>query len=437
VDPCADRARRTGALLLFACLLLEAGGGAAQPPDRAIEFDDLGLTVPVDVSPRSCALTSLAATTADAAALVYNPAGLARVKRITTTLALSGRRAEVGTRYNGETLTHASGRYGLQFVGGAVPQAAVRGSFVPAAAIYRAFVSDLDVEYAGYNELDRRDDDFLLQQDGSTFAFAIGMGIDLADAVSIGLSLFALEGGFDALRQFNYRDRDPAATTHTYVVEDLSGDLNGVGGRIGLQFFAHRHLQLGVNFTTPTILDAHVDQTREETQWVQNDVGTSTRTTSSVSTRYQLPYRIEGAVAVPWGAWLVAGEVGVADWGSAVIDGQRLLLANGNTVLGRVVAWRAGLEWTAARWPVRLRLGAARSPFATRYLQTDRIDNDALEPQSRETPAMSYSAGGGVLLRERVSIDASLTVSSGERGSEHTGDRREWSQVLIQGSYWF
>jgi hypothetical protein len=424
-------------LVMAALAALMAQSARAQTVDRAIEFDDLGFTGTVETSARAAGLSAFIATAGDATALVYNPAGLARARRINGALTFGARAAEMTTRYDGAESAHNADRAGLGFCGAAVPVPVVRGSFVPAAAVYRAFVSDLGITYAGYNEGDDRDDHYRLEQSGSTFAFALGAGVDLSAALSAGAAIFFLEGGFESLRQFDYRSRDPQNTVHTYVLDDITGDVGGIGGRVGLAFFAHDHLQVAVNFTTPTLVNVDVEQAREITRQVDNDVGTFERVTTTTSTEYRIPQRIDASVAVPWGSWLACAQVGITSWEQAAIDQQRLLMENAEPVLDRGLEWRAGVEWTVPSLPLRLRAGAALLPFATRYLQGDRVDNDRLEKQTGDDAPLAWSAGAGVLLRASIGIDASFTSTSGSRASASIVDARASSEFLLQGSYWF
>jgi hypothetical protein len=304
-------------------------------------------------------------------------------------------------------------------------------------AVYRAFVADLGISYEGYNAPDDRDDRYRLEQNGSTFAFALGAGVDLAPLLSAGASVFLLEGGFGSLRQYDYRARDPQNTTHTFVLEDATGDVGGIGARIGLDFFAHEHLHVGVTFTTPTLVNVEVEQTREVTRQVDNNLGSFERSTTTESTRYRIPQRVDASVAVPWAAWRVCAQVGFTAWDEAAIDDRRLLTPDARAVLDAAPEWRAGVEWTVPGLPVRVRAGAARLPFATRFLQGDRVDNDRLESVTSESAPIAWSAGAGVLLRGWIGVDASFSHASGERGSTSIGDERAWTVFLLQGSCWF
>jgi hypothetical protein len=410
---------------------------APTPPERAIEFEDLGLSRPPEISARGAGLSGFVATTTDLTALINNPSLLCRIKQRTPMLGMSHEAQEIITTYSGVSSGLTSDRSGLQFVGAAAAIPVFQGSLVPAIAVYRAIVSDLDLAYEATRPAELRSDAFRLQQSGTTYAFAAGFGIDLASVISAGISVSALEGGYQTLRQTHTHSESASAAVDDYVVDDIDGDLDGFVAHIGVILYAHPHAHIAVNVTTPSVINGSTNQTRETTHIVENSTGTTVRTTSSSSAEYLVPYRIDGGIAIPWGAWLVGLQAGSCDWTAAAIDGQRLRLQNGAAVLGRTVDYRAGVEWTAPSWPLRLRAGVAQLPFAPRYLQSDRIDNDQIEAVTSESAPLRYSFGAGIALKQTILIDASFTHTHGERSTQSFSETRNQSQLIIEGSYWF
>ncbi len=431
-----ERRRHFLSWMLTAVWLVATGTAHAQAPDRAIEFEDLGLTNPVDVSARGAGLTAFVPVTGDATALIYNPAGLCRIKQRTGQLGLAYDTRETVTNYGTRSMGLSSDRYGLAFVGAAYPIPTFRGALVPAIAVHRTYVSDLDIAYERDNALDGRFDSFRFQQSGSTYALAFGFGIDLASVLSAGLSLSVFEGGYTSLRQSHSREAT-ATPVDRYVINDVDGDLDGVVGRLGVILFAHRHVHIAVNVTTPTVVNNATTETSEITEVVENGTGSTTTTSIATSSEYLVPYRLDGGIEFPLGDWLFVAQAATSDWSQAEIDGRGLRLQNGNAVLGRTVDVRAGVEWTSPWWPLCLRAGAAQLPFAPEYIQADRIDNDELEEALRESPPRRYSLGAAIALKRTILIDASYTRTTGDRSSTSFSEERTSSQFLIEGSYWF
>ena len=411
----------------------------AQEPDRAIEFEDFGFVRQLGASVRGSAFPSYAATVNDATALAYNPAGLARVKRVSGVASFVGMGSTFDYGYaGGEPRESTLDEFALQFLGAAIPIPVLRGSLVPAVGVERLFTSSLDFSYQGYNAPDEREDRLSLRQTGATYAYHVGAAIDLSGAFSAGADLMVLDGGIDRIRQYDTRYPIASPNLRTFVYEDFHADVDGWGARFGLEFYALTHLQIAVVATTPLALEVEGTTVTEETRQVDNDVGSFTSTTTSSFSEYRAPYRIDAAFAVPLSpALLLSAQVGVADWSKATIDEERLLVSETTTVMRDVVDARGGVEWTLGRWPLRLRAGFAYARSASGYLEADRIDDDRLEPIDDESATTCYSLGFGYLLYGSLSIDGAFVHADGERVSATIDDARTWTLVSIGCGYWF
>jgi hypothetical protein len=410
----------------------------AQAPDRAIEFGDLGFDRWLDASVRGAALSAFAATVADASALAYNPAGLARVKRFSAVATFGTAQSSFDGAYDGETRTTDLDESALQFVGAAFPLPVLRGSLVPAIGVHRIFTSSLDLSYQGFNAPDSRSDRFALQQGGGTYAVHIGGAIDLSAAFAAGVDLMLLDGNIDRVRQYDTQSLIVDPNVHTFVYEDIAADVGGYGARFGFEFYALEQLQLAVVLTTPMIVETDATIVTETTRQVDNDVGSFTRETSSQSTKYKTPYRVEGALSIPVSpALLLAAQVGYADWSQATIEDQRLITSDLESVMRSVLDVSAGIEWSFPRRPLRVRAGFAHARRSAGYLEADRIDNDRLERVGAESATTRYSLGAGYLLRGAIGIDAAFQYARGEQSSGTIADERSASSVYIGCGYWF
>ena len=434
--------RRGAAFILIVVALGSIGPGGVgiargQAADRAIEFEDLGFTRPGEPGVRSSALRAFAASATDATALVLNTAGLARVKRVHggVAFAYDGSRVEVdyGNGATGDDL----GALRLAFAGVAFPIPVLRGSLVPAVSVHRAFTSDLAIDYARDNAADGRSETFAMEQRGATYAYSLGVGTDLSSALSAGVSVFGLDGSIDTQRQYDWQPLVTDPAEHTFVLEDIASDVSGYGAQIGMQLFLHERASVGIRFNTPTIVNIRSAGVREETRQVDNDVGSFVREETDVSTEYILPYRVDGAIAVPVRSLLMTAQVSYMNWGEAAIDGRRILTQETDPVLDAVVGFGGGVEWSPARLPLRLRAGFEHAPAPLRYLQTDRIDNDRLDRVQAESGRTRIAAGAGLLLRSRIVVDAAWVHTSGSRESNILRDQYRASLVSVQGTYWF
>ena len=422
-----------------ACIgaLLLAPNASAQSEDLAIQFEDFGFTAPADPSARANAISAPAAMVSDVTALVYNPAGLSRVKRRNATISYGWRSQDYDYTFGGQSQTSTSDASGPGIVGVAFPIPVLRGSLVPAASVHRAFSSERVLRYRGLNVPDGRDDTYFLQQSGATYAYTLGVSVDISGTFSLGGSLSFLDGNIDVLRQYEYQPHVPQPQTRTFVLDSAALQVTGVVGRLGLELYAHRHLQLAVVLTSRQPLDVNGTRVREVTTQVDNDVGSFTRETTAPSTEYVLPYRVDAALAMPWGPVSVAAQAGYSDWTQATIDGHTVSIQRGEAVLRSVVDLRGGVEWSTPVRGLRVRGGIAHARGALSFLQADRVDEDRLERIASESGRTRVSLGAGLLVGERITVDAAYENIQGERSAETVGDRLAAHGVLVQGSYWF
>jgi long-subunit fatty acid transport protein len=308
---------------------------------------------------------------------------------------------------------------------------------VPAFTVHRAFASDLAIVYSRNNTEDGRSENFDMEQSGATYAYSLGVGTDLSSTLSMGVSAFALRGSIDTRRQYDWQPLVTSPTEHTFVLEDIASDVGGYGAQIGMQFHMHERVQFGIRINTPTVVNVQSVRTREETEQIANDVGTFLRETTEQETEYILPYRLEGAIALPLPSLLLTAQVSYADWSNAAVDGRRVLTPQTDPVLQKVFCYSAGVEWSARGLPLQLRAGFEYAPTPLKYLQTDRIDNDRIDRVLTRSGRTRVAAGAGVLVRSRIVLDAAWVRTSGSRESSIMNDEYSATLVSLQGTYWF
>jgi hypothetical protein len=428
---------RAAAAACIGALLLGPSSARAQSEDLAIHFEDFGFTALPDPAARANAISAPAALVSDVTALVYNPAGLSRVKRRNASVSYGWRAQDYDYTFRGDSQTSTADASGLGFAGVAFPIPVLRGSLVPAASVHRAFSSERVLRYSGFNVPDGRDDTYLLQQSGATYAYTLGVSVDVSGVFSLGGALSFLDGDIDLLRQYQTQPHVPQPQTRTFVLDSAQLQVTGVVGSVGLEVYAHRHLQLAVVLTSRQPLDVSGTRVQETTIQVDNGVGSFTRETTTTSREYVLPYRLDAALAAPWKTVTVAAQVGYADWAEATIGGHRIRTQSGEDVLRAVVDVRGGVEWSSPVRGLRLRAGAAHARGALAFMQADRVDEDHLEPIASDSGRTRLSLGAGLLIGTRVVVDAAYEHARSERSAESVGDRLETGGVLVQGSYWF
>lgn len=428
---------RRAHFVMFVVIAAASAQAFAQSTNRATEFEDLGLTLPLTPGARGAGLAGAYVTMVnDAQALAYNPAGLARIGRIETSLGLAQDHRSTEVTFYGTPSSIATRAGAVDLVSVAVPMPVLRGSFVPAFGVVRMYSSYLDVHYSGDNLSEGAFDNYLLQQTGSIYAYTVGLGMDLSEVIAIGGSFFILDGDIAALRQHDYHFMNAVPSISVFVSDDAAMDVDGLGGRVGAQFYPHPLVRAGVNITTPILVDVTGNALTEVTEHVDNNIDSFKSETRMIDTEYVIPYRIDAGAALVLSNLSIAAEVGYSDWTQASIDGRRLRNQNLETIFKEVLDVRGGAEWSLPWWPIRLRGGYASRPIPMKFFQEDRIDNDRLQPAS-ESSRTEWSVGLGGLIGRTVMIDGAYIETDAVRGTENVTDRRTLRRFVVSASYRF
>jgi hypothetical protein len=433
-------------LLLF-CAVVFAIAVVPQRPaypqniSRTVEFEDLGFTAPLDVGARPAGLAgAYVAVGNDVHALVYNPAGLARIKKIELSLSLQQERNDTENVFYENPTSIDTRTGGIDGFGLAWPAQAYRGSLVGAIGVYRVFSGVFDLHYNGLNKDTDTQDNFLLQQTGSVYSYNVGLGVDLSTALSGGLTFFILDGSTSYLRQYDFTFVDWTPPKSIFVKEDVSSNLYGFGGRVGVQFFMHRLLSGGVSFTPPIWIKLKGAGKKEITVYEENAPDSFEEVDVDFVDEYLLPFRIDLGFAFTSRPVVLTVELGYSDWTEASIDRKRF--RDGVTLeatFRETLDFRFGAEVTLPWWPVRARAGFAHIPHPLAYLQADRIDN--LEEGMVKATGLSerrrIAFGLGVLISDMLTVDASLSHTHDKRPTEMLVDERRSYRFVLATAYRF
>lgn len=433
---------RRRAWLLGALLTLLPGTAAAQEAANAVIFEDFGFTQPLFTSARATALGgAYVASVNDVHALMFNPAGLARVKRVEVALGIQQERVEVDNEFFGTATGVDKRAGGVEAVSLAFPLPTYRGSFVAAFGVYRHYTGHIDLHYQGTNtenglDLDT-EDNYLLQQNGALYSYNLGFGVDLSPTLSGGLTLFVIDGTIDALEQFDYSYYDIEQGLSVFVTEDRSIDVDGFGARVGAQFFFHRYLSAGFTFQTPILLNTDGVSFTEETRDFENDIDTFRQIEGVIDNELVLPFQVDVGATTQFKGLALSAQFGYADWAEAAIDRKRLRASTLEPVFREVIDFRTGLEWTVPRVPLRLRAGYARRPYPLQFLQGDRIDALNFKKSSTDEEREQFSLGVGVLVGSIMTVDAAYVRTEGSRSLPELVDERVTQRYLLTASYRF
>ncbi|MCK4774590.1 MAG: hypothetical protein KAT30_07380, partial [Candidatus Krumholzibacteria bacterium] len=314
---------------------------------------------------------------------------------------------------------------GIDGFGAAFPIPTYRGSLVLAVGVFREFSGVFDLHYSGTNKSTETVDNYLVQQSGSTYSYNIGLGVDLSPRLSGGASLIIVDGTINTLSQYDFEYIHLTPQTSVFVKENLETDVDGVGGRIGVQFFFHRLIQGGITFTTPIWMNVKGSGVTEITEYRDNDLDSFEKIPTDIDDSFLLPFRFNFGLSFHPGSFLFAAEVGYADWTEASINRKRFRGGSQlETTFREVFDYKFGAEYTMPWFPVRVRAGYACRPFPLEYLQADRIDQNALTKAETVRNPTDLAFGLGGLIGDMLTVDAVYTFTESERKIDNLTDKR-------------
>jgi hypothetical protein len=414
---------------------------AAQNINEAITVEDLGFTQWLGVGARPAGMAgAYVAASNDVHALYYNPAGLARVRRIDVSLGFQHTQSNVKNTFYGKLNETEFSTTTLDGISAAYPVPSYRGSLVLAGGVYRVMSSQFEILNRGVNTDTNTYDDYLLQQSGNVYSYNVGFGVDLSPAVSVGLNGFILDGTIKALTQFSYSFLGPLEDgdfESEALSDDAEVDINGYGLMVGLQYHPHSVLHFGLAIATPVKINLKGTAYEENAYYYVNSEDEYYAEQFYIDSDYKLPLRVAAGLSITPPHLVLSFDAEYVDWRQTESNGVQLKDENLNAVFREVLNLRLGGEILVPVIPVRLRAGYAIIPYALEYLQADRISGDSIQKADIETERQLATVGVGILIGRVLSLDASYERQIGKRSIESLIDERTGDRLILSGSYRF
>jgi hypothetical protein len=420
----------------LAAAMLLVGVARAQTPDpqtyrNADDFSSEALyaTFEVEAGARATGLGgNFVAVADDASALAFNPAGLAQLVRLETSLGLATQKVESTHGMFGVEAAADASYSNIDHVALAYPFPTYRGSFVVGGGVFRSRSNELDTA-----RRDRRTgatnyhDDFDRSQGGGLWRWTAGLGVDVVRDVSFGFSMSYWEGD---LRDDQLRTIDESGTLNFQYQDRLvtESDVDGFNFDLGLLAIAGRNARIGVTIRSPVWLE--IEGVGE---YVHTDASGSSREAVFISDEPRLPWTMAAGLSYGLGGILLTGEARYTAWDE--IDGVPQSLGSvpgADPDYDSKWGGGAGVEVVLPRVPLRVRGGWSLDPEAYRL----HLGNPAVEVGRTER----WSVGGGLLLANSFALDAAFVYSEFERAdAAFSGvfERREDRRVHVTGAYRF
>lgn len=443
-------------LAILAATAVAAPAAHGQPSGTVI-LPELPFTSNQGTNARAAAMGfAHTAVVEDGSSLLYNPAGLAQVRRLEFGAGLLHARQDRAAGFDppsgaSEAETDVSATQ-LSHLTIAYPYPTYRGSLVLGFGYQR--VNSLKSDYLRSGPLIEQEGGrpglFELEafsEDGAVNYWTFGVAGDFSSRVSLGASLSYIQGRteqtFDVGR---FRQRgavlDVEGSDAVFrSTEERDADLSGYTGSLGLLGHLSEMARVGVNVDLPRRFEFKgLLRTRLEDQ-EKFDIART-----SFSDLITLPISITGGLAVTPPNLLLAADLRLTDW--TQIDFEGAIRSRDRRYAYRSTAdIRLGVEYQLPATATRLRVGYSREPLPYRLMPGEITfnfvpdDNTAgttddtsyftrLYPEARLTSDRRFlTLGFGTLIDESLMIDVAWVHGLFER--EAAGFTEKWTTDRI------
>ncbi len=441
----AARFRRACGALMGAALAaaaFPAGTATAQEAPPPVELQETGF---FGMGARAMGMGSAyTAVSEDLSAILFNPAGLAQIRRV---------ELSTGLVYDdvSRTVTHFAERTAdltgtrLDHVGLAYPVPTYRGSVVLAFAFHRA--ADLDVNYfsegsppvMGSGAPLFQFEDY--QRQGTMNQWTAAGAMDLSPHLSLGATVSYLSGSSEERLRLAVLDENGSIPTSTTNPDPAyfdarsatSTDLDGFTGSLGILGYLPHDFRLGATVNLPRKL-TYKGSYSDQTYTANPDADTSDR--GYFENDITLPVSMSAGAA--WGSrgLLLAAGLRWTDWRQIRYNGEKITAPNtgefsfqGMDAYRSTVALNAGAEYQFPGVPLRVRGGFYTEPIPYRLIPADPdfflpAEDPTVYYFARDYPEARivsdrkyWTAGAGILVEESLTLDAAVVHGSWERAT--------------------
>ncbi len=405
-------ASRRAALVLVIGLAAAAGALAQQD----VWVPELPMTRDSGTNARAMGLGgAYLALSEDAAALRYNPAGLARVSRIEFSGGLIDRSVDWTTTDHGREAQADQAHTRVSGLGFVYPFPTYRGSMVIAVGYHVPY--QMDREYLRGGPRAGADLEEAIFEEGSAGEWSFGYAVDVSPILALGFRASLLNGSYFQDWTFSNEFYDE----HNTVDTDVSGYTFSCGAQARLSEWG----RLGLVLDLP--------------RWIkmESDLTDVYGETSFSDEEVTLPFSVGAGLAATMDRFLVTGDLRFTDWTQIDYEGPLRYADAGSG--RRELAYRRTLDLhlggeylvdIARGGGLRLRAGIAREPDPYDVLFTDITEagNPVYFAADHDPDRVYFTGGLGILFQESLAIDAAYTTGSftreGGQVSEEVDERR-------------
>jgi long-chain fatty acid transport protein len=446
-------------ILVLGCTVLVAATCCPREADSqvssALTLERLGMLTTPGTGARPFAMGgAFTAVSDDAFALLYNPAGLAQIRRKEVSIGLHHANDDITNDFTGLAVEKSHTYTAFGHFSAVYPYPTYRGSLVVGFGIFRVGTSELETMRGGIIE----DPDVangyaenLLLQSGNIYQYHLGVGLDISPRLALGAGLVIWDESTDFTEEIYYEDNDSTAL----YTDDVSMDLDGFGFNIGLLFRLHERIRAGFMLSSPTWISYRGEGFTTYSSAHEGGGGWEPDSELGIiDTDYTLPWQMRGGLSVSIASLLIAADVTYIDYSQTKWEGLSIIDENdigGRKVLNSTWNFNIGAEFTLPMYPVRLRGGYSYTPLALEsnseisYIKGD-IDYyesiydlplilyaDSDVKKNRQC----FSFGVGALIDRVLTLDVACAIGGFERSAGELTEETSSIQVIASGGYRF
>ncbi|MGB2696740.1 MAG: outer membrane protein transport protein [Candidatus Zixiibacteriota bacterium] len=331
----------------------------------------------------------------DATALFYNPAGLARVKRLELSLGLTHQRFKNETGFSTvpsnlmdyipyyENVSRRQSNTRFSSASFVYPVPTYRGSLVFGLGVFRMMSFDKTFKYSYipssiFMITDAGEE--LVSESGGVNMWSAGGALDISPNISIGLALNYWHGGEDYSLESEYSFWQNDTLFWLRYNDEIYDDYSGFSAKLGMSVWPSKYFSFGLTLESPTWLtvdeeyilrtESTYDIPWTDTIWIEEDRGFPL---------YKLthPYKFGMGAAFYFKNILLTGDINYTDWSQLKYrEGFEIGEKNRNVkeYYRDVLRWGVGAEVLVPWISSKLRAGYYSDPlpYDSPFLNSDR-----------------------------------------------------------------
>ncbi len=383
----------------------------------------------------------------DAFALLYNPAGLTQIEDREISFGIHHRQAGIEGIYDGLRTSTDNSNTSFGHLAMVQPISSYDNNIVFGLGVFRAGSSDVEyIRNAIRPDLGGTLGNSLLQS-GSIYQYRFGLGAELTPRISVGATLVLWNESVDLKENVSFQ-ASGSDSSYNYT-DDVSTDLDGVSLEFGIMMWVTDFVKAGVTMSTPSKLyydgdasDSYAGTFPDGTPWTTDDGY------YYVEDEFTLPMKFTGGLSVEVDNLILAADVTYSDFSQTEYNDLGLVhdTEPERDVLESVFGYSAGAEFTVPGTTVSLRGGYANMPLRLKGM--DEMTYIIDEPDEWELRTeydffkikddrQFFTFGIGGIVDDVLALDFALTYGKFERETQFFTDKRDFTEVIVSGSYRF